>query len=50
MSHLQIIILIIKSVIAPEGQDKIFYRMNNKDILGDKNEKDKRWEMRGERW
>lgn len=50
MSHPQIIILMIKYVIAPKGQNKMFYWMNDKDILDDKRERErekKRSEMKG---
>lgn len=40
-----------KYVIAHKGQNKIFYWMNDKDMLDDKREKEreKRYGMKGER-
>lgn len=38
----------IKAVTAPKGQDKSFYKMNDKDILDDKRQREKkRWQKRG---
>lgn len=40
--------LVIKAVTAPEGQEKSFYRINDKDILGGERRREEGRNRRGE--